>query len=77
MLVVTQLGFGSAQHTERVHFGIILYVQIGLKLIFRTNVQLAEFGIQADNRSKSPTRLAAIKINADEFGAGGYRSSCG
>ena len=44
-----------------IFFCIIFNIQIGLELIFRTNIQFAYFSIHADNRSQSPTGLVTIQ----------------
>ena len=75
MLVIRQFTFSGTNHTKRVFFSGILNIQISHELILCANVQLAQLGIQSDNRSKSPSGLAAIQIDADKFCSGSYRSS--
>ena len=75
MLVIRQFTFSGTNHTKRVLFSGILNVQVSHELILCANVQLAQLGIQADNRSKSPSGLTAIQVDADKFRAGRYRSS--
>ena len=75
MLVIRQFSFSGTNHAKRVRFSGIFNVQVSHELILCTNVQLAPLGIQADNRSKSPSGLVTIQVYADKLRTNRYRSS--